>query len=130
MGLRSLAMQESGHFEGFWVWMPWPVGGTLSVSTRCFTRSRGSEAWRGIADPVYDALYEAAEAAGTGSEEQKRLSREMELRQLEMHWFIWGTESPQFNANWPWLKGYNGETTHWDTLSSIGPLPTSGLTRT
>ena len=27
-----------------------------------------------------------------------------------MHWFIWGTESPVFSANWPWLKGYNGET--------------------
>ena len=33
----------------------------------------------------------------------------MQLRQLEMHWSIWGTESPQFNANQPWLKGYNGE---------------------
>ena len=48
-----------------------------------------------------DALY-----GETGSEEQKRLSREMELRLLEMHWFIWGTEC---NANWPWVKGYNGE---------------------
>ena len=34
----------------------------------------------------------------------------MGLREAEMHWFIWGTESPVFSANWPWLKGYNGET--------------------
>ena len=107
-GAEASAMQESGDFEGFWVWTTARRGDPLGEYSLLYSPS-GVQAWMGIADPVYDALYEAAEAAGTGSEEQKRLSREMQLRQLEMHWSIWGTESPQFNANQPWLKGYNGE---------------------
>ena len=102
------AMQETGAFEGFWTSSMARRGAALGEYS-VFHSKVGVETWRGIADPVYDALYEAAEAAETGSEEQKRLSREMGLRLIEMHWQIWGTESPQFNANWPWLKGYNGE---------------------
>ena len=102
------ALETSEAFEGFW--HGWAAGRNSPLGTYSLLHSKsGMQTWRGIADPVYDALYEAAEAAETGSEEVKRLSREMELRQLEMHWFIWGTESPQFNANWPWVKGYNGE---------------------
>ena len=108
----SLDMQASGAFEGFWTDAMARRGDPLNfyslVATKAGVESR--RAWRGIADPVYDALYEPAEAAETGSEEQKRLGREMGLREAEMHWFIWGTESPVFSANWPWLKGYNGET--------------------
>ena len=105
---EHLAMQRSGEFEGFWVRAMARRGDPLSDYALLYSKS-GVETWRGIADPVYDALYEAAEAAETGSEEQKRLCREMQLRELEMHWGIWGTESPQFTANWPWVKGYNGE---------------------
>ena len=102
------AMQKSGLFEGFWDGAAARRWDPLSTYSNLYSKS-GVETWTGIADPVYDALYEAAEAAETGSEEQKRLCREMDLRQAEMHWFIWGTESPMFNANQPWVKGYNGE---------------------
>ena len=105
---ERLAMQASGEFEGFWASTMARRLAPLGEYVRLYSKS-GRQTWMGIADPVYDALYEAAEAAETGSEEQKRLGREMELRQLEMHWFIWGTESPFFNANSPWVKGYNGE---------------------
>ena len=71
-----MAMQESGDFEGFWVWTTARRGDPLGEYSLLYSTS-GVQAWMGIADPVYDALYEAAEAAGTGSEEQKRLSREM-----------------------------------------------------
>ena len=102
------AMRETGDFEGFWVSSTARRGAALGEYALLYSKS-GVETWRGIADPVYDALYEAAEAAETGSEEQKRLGREMGMRQAEMHWHIWGTEPPKFTANWPWVKGYNGE---------------------
>ena len=101
------AMKVSGAFEGFWAA---PMARRMDpLSNYVQLSSKDPVNWRGIADPDYDALYEAAEAAETGSEEQKRLCREMDLRQAEMHWFIWGTEAPMFNANQPWVKGYNGE---------------------
>ena len=102
------AMQASGDFEGFWASGMARRMDPLSVYSFLYSKP-AIWPWRGIADPVYDDLYEAAVATETGSEEQKRLSREMGMRELEMHWMIWGTESPQFNANWPWVKGYNGE---------------------
>ena len=102
------AMRETGLFEGFWGSSTARRGAALGEYALLYSKL-GMQPWRGIADPVYDALYEAAEAAETGSEEQKRLSREMGLREAEMHWIIWGTESPYFNANQPWVKGYNGE---------------------
>ena len=103
------AMRESEDFEGFFVsGMARRVAALSEYSL--FYSKIGVEPWWGIADPVYDALYEAA-VATSDIEEQKRLSREMELRQAEMHWMIWGTEPPKFNANWPWVKGYNGELT-------------------
>ncbi len=104
------ALKESGLSEGFWANSLAARRPALGHYALLYSKP-GVYAWSGIADPVYDALYEAAEAAEATRdiEELKRLGREMELRQLEMHWFIWGTESPQFQANWPWVKGYNGE---------------------
>ena len=76
-------MQESGDFEGFWTDAMARRGDPLNFYSLLYSKAgvESRRAWRGIADPVYDALYEAAEAAETGSEEQKRLSREMGLRE-------------------------------------------------
>jgi len=102
----SQAKREAREFEGFFASsMANRTGGLSAYST--FT-SKMVTNWMDIADPVYDALYEAAVAA-SDIEEVKRLVRQMGLHTAEMHWMIWGTESPQFNASWPWIKGYNGE---------------------
>ena len=103
----SAAMKESLDFEGFWIWHMARRVDPMSDYELLYSKT-GLWDWMGIADPAYDALYEAA-VATSDIEEKKRLAREMDLRQAEMHWMVWGTESPQFNANWPWLKGYNGE---------------------
>ena len=59
-------------------------------------------------DPVYDAMVEAANAATT-LEEQQKVIIEADMYIIKNHWYIWGGRAPQFNANQPWLIGYNGE---------------------
>ena len=61
-----------------------------------------------VSDPDYDALFEAAGAATT-IEEQQRLVKAMDMYAIERHWCVWGPMAPLFEANQPWLKGYNGE---------------------
>ena len=62
----------------------------------------------GLQDPVYDALVEAAQAAATDGEQQ-RLVREIDRYHVENHLRVWGPKVPQFNANQPWVVGFNGE---------------------
>ena len=62
----------------------------------------------GLQDPVYDALVEAAQAATTVGEQQ-RLVREIDRYHVENHLRVWGPKVPQFNANQPWVVGFNGE---------------------
>ena len=126
---EGVAMQESGHFEGFWVLPMASRTAALGQYALLYSKSE-IWPWRGIADPVYDALYEAAEAAETGSEEQKRLGREMELRLLEMHWHGYGV--PNRHSLTRTGRGSKVITvnSNWESLSSIGLFPTSGLTRT
>ena len=62
-----------------------------------------------ISDPVYDAKVDAVRAA-TSLEEQKRLEKEADKYAIQQKWFIWGSRTPQFNLNQPWVVGYNGET--------------------
>ena len=102
------AKREANDYEGFWAWSSAGRSGPLGLQAQYYSKQGPEINWMQVNDPVFDKLYEAAEA-GPDAEELKRLSREMGLRAAEMHWMIWGTESPQFNANWPWLKGYNGE---------------------
>ena len=64
-------------------------------------------------EPALDARVDAALAATT-HEEQRRLARELDMYQIENRWMIWGPEIPVYFANWPWLKGYNGEP--WDLM--------------
>ena len=61
-----------------------------------------------VNDPDYNALFEAAGAATT-VEEQQRLVKAMDMYAIERHWCVWGPMAPLFEANQPWLKGYNGE---------------------
>ena len=63
----------------------------------------------GISDPVYDAKVDAVRAA-TSLEEQKRLVKEADMYAIQQKWFIWGSRTPQFNLNQPWVVGYSGET--------------------
>ena len=62
----------------------------------------------GLSDPVYDALFDAAQAAPT-VEEQKGHIREIDLYLAKNHVLVWSPKPPQFNVNQPWIKGYNGE---------------------
>ena len=59
-------------------------------------------------DPVFDAMYDAAEAATT-LEEQGRLHNEADMYIIEKHWWIPFPRVPSFNVTQPWLIGYNGE---------------------
>ena len=58
---EGVAMQESGQFEGFWVSSMASRAAALGQYALLYSKSEPWR-WRGIADPVYDALYEAAEA--------------------------------------------------------------------
>ena len=61
-----------------------------------------------VADPDFDALYEAA-AAATTIEEQQRLVKELDMYAIERKWVVWAPMSPLFEAMQPWVQGYNGE---------------------
>ena len=80
-----------------------PFGQMRNVWSGCKQR------WcTGVTDAQYDALYEAAVAATT-REEQKRLTKEMDMRFIEQFWYTWGPMAPMFNVHQPWIIGYNGE---------------------
>ena len=61
-----------------------------------------------VDDPVYDAMYEAAQAATT-IEEQQRLVKELDMYSKENHWAVYGAMSPFLDATQPWVIGFNGE---------------------
>ncbi len=62
----------------------------------------------GLQDPVFDALFDAAQAADN-VEEQQRVVREIDLYLAKNHLLVWSPKPPQFNVNQSWVKGYNGE---------------------
>ncbi len=64
----------------------------------------------GAQDPEMDRLWAATQEATTLEEYQRRV-REANQYATAQHWILWGGRVPQFSANQPWLKGYNGETT-------------------
>ena len=63
---------------------------------------------RRLDDPVYDEMVRRVQTATT-LEERQRLSREASDYLNRQYVPIWGARVPQFNAFWPWVKGYNGE---------------------
>ena len=64
--------------------------------------------YTGLNDPVFDALFDAAQAAST-VEEQKGHIKEIDLYLAKNHVLVWSPKPPQFNVSQPWIKGYNGE---------------------
>ena len=62
----------------------------------------------GSQTPEKSAAYEAFNAATT-VEEQMKAFREFDLAYIKEHNLIWGPLAPQFQANQPWVKGFNGE---------------------
>ena len=69
-------------------------------------------------DPTYDEMVRTVQAATT-LEELQRLSREASDYLNRKHVAIWGARVPQFNAHWPWVKGYNGEADPGDMDRSL-----------
>ena len=61
-----------------------------------------------VNDPVYDAMYEATQAATT-IEEQQRLDKELDMYSIERHWVVYGAQSPFLDATQPWVVGFGGE---------------------
>ena len=57
-----------------------------------------------VLDAASDAFYGA-----TTVEEQFEAAKAYNMFVLEQHMQIWGPLAPQFQANNPWVKGYNGE---------------------
>ena len=64
----------------------------------------------GVQTPELTAAYDAFFAATT-LEEQVRAYKEYDMLIIKQHNQIWGPMAPQFQANQPWVKGFNGETT-------------------
>ena len=55
-----------------------------------------------------DALIEAAQAT-TSEEERQELVKEVDMRTMENHWWIWGPKVGSYMAHQPWVIGFNGE---------------------
>ena len=70
--------------------------------------SATARSFSGVSDAQYDAFYEANLQATT-IEEAMRLTKEMDMRIVEQHWFLWGPLAPVFSVHQPWVKGYNAE---------------------
>ena len=69
-----------------------------------------SEYVGGIETPEMTAAYDAFNAA-TSIEQQQKAFRAYDLETIKRHNQIWGPAAPSFQANQPWVKGYNGEIT-------------------
>ena len=65
----------------------------------------------GNQDPVFDAMVEAAENAGS-REEMMELVKKANDYYIAQQWTIWGSPiRPAFVVYQPWMVGYNGEWT-------------------
>jgi peptide/nickel transport system substrate-binding protein len=76
--------------------------------TVSFAHSEDVDNKPAVNDPVYDAMYEAAEKA-TSFEQLKKMIKEMDMYSIERFWRIWGPEAPLFTVTQPWVTGYGGE---------------------
>ena len=75
---------------------------------RAFGHSEGTVNIPGVQDEHLDSLIEAAEAATTLEDQQRRL-KEADAYMIKNHYYVWYFKVPMFNVNQPWLVGYNGE---------------------
>ena len=106
-----MAARTNGHtYEGMTMgtrqqnWQPLTSIRLMSYSDAAWNQS-------GARDPVYDAMVETAENAGT-REEMMELVKKADMYYIEQQWTIWGSPIPPGFAFWqPWMVGYNGENT-------------------
>ena len=84
----------------------------ISVTPLMWIRAMAysDEMWNptGVQDPVYDAMVEAAENAGS-TEEMMELVKKADNYYIEQQWNTWGPTRPEFRFWQPWMVGYNGE---------------------
>ena len=69
----------------------------------------------GVETPELTAAYDAFFAATT-EEGQTKAFKEFDMALVKQHNQIWGPLAPLFQANQPWVKGFNGEYTMGDLL--------------
>ena len=69
----------------------------------------------GVETPELTAAYDAFHAATT-AEEQRKAIRKYDMEVVKQHNQIWGPMAPGFQANQPWVEGYEGEFTMGDML--------------
>ena len=82
----------------------WTIGTYRAVGSTEWFRE-----WTGGADtPELTAAYDAFQAATT-EEGQMKAHREWDMVLMKQHNQIWGPLAPKFQANQPWVKGFNGE---------------------
>ncbi len=75
---------------------------------RNWVHSNGIADLHGVPRPEVDALIEAAQAT-TSEEERQELVKEVDMRTMENHWWIWGPKVGSYMAHQPWVIGFNGE---------------------
>ena len=75
---------------------------------RNWVHSNGIADLHGVPRPEVDALIEAAQAT-TSEEERQELVKEVDMRTMENHWWIWGPKVGSYMAQQPWVIGFNGE---------------------
>ena len=109
---------EGGMVHGMRGVSWWPLG---AIRTAAYS----DHMWNlpGVQDPVYDAMVEAAENAGS-TEEMMELVKEADMYLIEQQWTTWGPMRPNYMFWQPWMVGYNGELTigggrHWLYLSRV-----------
>ncbi len=77
---------------------------------RLHGHSEGVVNLQGSQDPVYDAMVEAAESAGS-REEMMELVKKCDNYLIEKQFHTWTPRRPTFIFWQPWMVGYNGEIT-------------------
>ena len=114
-GAESGALRANGPDGTAQYEMTWYLGGAkadpmIAISGwpagKCY--GPDCEGNPAIASAEYDALYERARLAGT-LDEVAPLVKQMDMMIIENVWALWGPIAPQFNVQWPWVKGYTNE---------------------
>ena len=99
----EMSTGDSGFYSSPTVWI-----GFYTTALTSLREYQGGNNTGGKKTPELTAAYDAFIAATT-QEEQMRAFREYDLILLKQHNQIWGPMAPRYQANQPWVKGFNGE---------------------
>ena len=99
----EMSTGDSGFYSSPTVWI-----GFYTTALTSLREYQGGNNTGGKKTPELTAAYDAFIAATT-EEEQLRAFREYDLILLKQHNQIWGPMAPRYQANQPWVKGFNGE---------------------